>query len=103
MSRIIFDSRPPSEKRTEKFNFLSRLAPGETVDSAVITVLVESGVDPIPSDILSGSLSIASPIVSQDFLDGVVGVIYKVTCSAETSLGQVLQLAGYMAVVQDTQ
>jgi len=101
VSRLIFDSRPTTEKRTERFNFLSMLQPGVTISSATVAVIVESGDDANPQNIRSGSPSISGSIVFQKFYGGVPGVVYAATCTANTSDSQILQLTGYMAVVSD--
>lgn len=101
MSRVIFPPLPAGEIRQEGFNFLSLLAAGETISSATIAVEVHSGVDASPSDLLSGSDTTVDSVVYQKFtgVGGVLGVVYNVTCTAITSLGQTLQLSAYLAVV----
>jgi hypothetical protein len=101
MPRIIFDSRSPSSTRTEEFNFLGYLTAGETINSAVVGVIVFSGTDASPNALLSGAPAISGSSVRQKFSGGVPGVIYGAVCSATTSHGQVLQLGAFIAVLAD--
>ncbi len=99
MGRLIFDPRPSTEKRREVFDFLSDLAVGETISSASVAVTVFSGSDNNPNNTKSGSVSIDGSKVYQFFDNGTNGVLYLPTCTANTSLGQELQLSAYMAVI----
>ena len=83
------------------FNFISLLAPTETLSTATVTATVYSGLDPSPSSLVSGSASIVGQQVQQKVTGGVLGVIYELLCTVTTSLGQTLELCGYMAVIPD--
>lgn len=80
------------------FDFTSQLAVAETISSATVTATVYSGTDASPA-ILSGSPSVSGPRVSQTLTGGVVGVTYKLTCAATTSLSKVLVLAGFTTII----
>ena len=101
MSRVVLESKPLGETRTEAFNFLGRLAAGETISSAPIVASVYSGVDPNPAAIIFGVATISGSTISVKFTGGVLGVIYKVVVTAATSTGQTLQQVGLLAVVPD--
>jgi hypothetical protein len=101
MPRIVLAPRTPTSTRFESFDFTSLLASGETINTASLAVTVVSGLDAAPSGILSGSPSISGAVVKQLFTGGVSGVTYGIVCTANTSLGQSLQLAAYMSVVAD--
>jgi hypothetical protein len=86
------------------FNFISLLAPAETLSTAVVTATVYSGLDPNPSTIIAASATIAGQQVQQKLnlaTAGVLGVIYDLACSVTTNLGQTLRLCGYLAIIPD--
>jgi hypothetical protein len=74
------------------FNFVRRLAPGETISAATFTIEVHSGVDPNPSVMLVGggaSPTIDGPIVVNLVQGGVDGVTYCLRARVTTSQGSV--------------
>lgn len=81
------------------FDFTSQLPSGTTISSSSVAAAVYSGVDASPSSIISGSSSASGAVVTQNITAGVAGVIYFLTCTAITSGGLTLQLAGYLAVL----
>jgi hypothetical protein len=81
------------------FDFISRLAVGETISTATVTAVVYSGVDSTPSALISGSAAISGTQVTQLTVGGVLGVVYLLTCSVTTSGSQTLVLEGFMGVV----
>ena len=83
------------------FNFISLLAPTETLSTATVTATVYSGLDPSPSSIIPIAATIVGQQVQQKVTGGVLGVIYELLCTVTTSLGQTLELVGYMAVIPD--
>lgn len=98
MARIQFAPKLSGSTEQEIFDFISRLAIGETISSATVTASVYTGVDASPSAILSGSASISGTQVTQMVTAGVVGVIYQLSCAATTSAGKILLLQGLLAV-----
>ena len=99
MSRQIIEGKSVSETVTLAFSFLSHLATGETISSASTTATVYSGTDASPSSLISGAASISGSTVSQKVIGGTLGVTYILVCSAVTSLGQTLQISGYLVIV----
>jgi len=99
MSRQIIEGKSVSETVTLAFSFLSHLATGETISSASTTATVYSGTDASPSSLISGAASISGSTVSQKVTGGTLGVTYILVCSAVTSLGQTLQISGYLVIV----
>lgn len=83
------------------FPFISQLAIGETISTQAVVATVYTGVDVTPSAIVSGSAAASGTDVTQTITAGVAGVIYKLVCTITTSLGQTLQLPGYLAVAPD--
>lgn len=94
--RIEFESKLSGETVTLTFPFT--LPEGATISSATVVASVYSGTDSNPSAILSGSDSTSGSNILQKVTGGVEGVIYQLLCSATLSDGQILQLAGYLAV-----
>jgi hypothetical protein len=83
------------------FDFISRLGVTETLVSAVATATVYSGTDPSPGSIISGAAVISGTQVTQKVVGGLLGVIYEILITALTSLGQSLEMSGYLAIVPD--
>lgn len=81
------------------FEFVSDLAPTETISTQSVTCTVWSGIDANPSAMISGSASASGTVVTQKITAGVVGVVYYLLCTITTSLGQTLQSAGFLAVI----
>lgn len=99
--RAQLDPKLVNETRNYTFDFSSRLAAGETISTQTVTASVYSGVDASPSAIISGSASASGAVVTQKITAGTLGVIYELLCQITTSAGQTLDLAGYLAVIQD--
>jgi hypothetical protein len=103
MSRITLDGKLAGESVSTVFDFISRLATGETISTATVVASVYSGVDATPSAVISGSASISGTKVTQLVVAGVLGVMYKLVCTITTSASQTLQLSAYLAIVPDTE
>ena len=101
MTRVIFEGKRTGETVTETFNFISRLAAAETINSAVVTATVYSGTDASPSAIVSGSATISGQTVTQPITAGTLGVTYKLICTITTSLSQTLLLMAFLTIVPD--
>ena len=102
MSRQIIEGKQSGETVTLAFSFLSHLATSETISSASTTATVYSGTDASPSSLIGGAPSISGSTVSQKIIGGTLGVTYALVCSATTSLGQVLQISGYLVIVPNS-
>ncbi len=97
-SRVVFPPKGLGETLNLLFDFTSQLSSGETISAAEGTAAVYSGTDSSPSSLINGSATISGQQVTQSVTGGVEGVIYDVGMSITTSLGQILQMAGYVAV-----
>jgi hypothetical protein len=100
-SRDIFQTKPPTDTKFIAFDFTGNLSIGETIDTQECSAEVFSGTDANPGAIVSGSASANGAIVRQLFTAGVVGTVYTILCTIETSLGQTLTQAGYLAIVTE--
>jgi hypothetical protein len=103
MSRITLEGKLTSETVSTVFDFISRLAVGETISTQVVTASVYSGTDAAPSAIVSGSATASGTQVTQKITAGVLGVMYKLLCTITTSAGQTLSLSAFLAIVPDTE
>ncbi len=103
MSRVDFSSKLAGEAINEVFDFLSRLAVGETILSATCVASVYSGTDAAPQDLLGGSPLVVGSKVSQRIVGGVLGVTYELVCGATTSASQLLELSAFLCIVPDSQ
>jgi hypothetical protein len=101
MSRIISPVKFLGETVLIPFDFISRLDPVETISSPSLLATTFSGTDANPALILSGSPVILGSVVTQKISGGTVGATYNILCTVNTSLGQILQLATFIAVVPD--
>ena len=101
MSRVVFEGKLLGETVTETFDFTSRLGATETLSTAVVTASVYSGTDASPSAIISGSPTISGKKVTQKVTTGTLGVTYELLCTVSTSLGQTLQLSGFLVIIND--
>jgi len=98
MARIITAPKPSTDSLNYKFNFLSQLAPGETISTAVTTASVYTGVDANAAAVVSGVASISGTQVTQLLVGGVPGVVYQILCTITTSLGQTISLSTYLYI-----
>ena len=81
-------------------DFSDDLASGETITgSPVILVDVYTGADPDPSSILFNAATIAGNIVTQNVRLGLEGVIYDITFSVTTNLGNVFEHDCVLAIL----
>jgi len=102
MNRINLGVKSSGETTDVVFPFLSSLAIGESLSSAVTTAAVYSGTDASPSAIIDGSASVSSPNATQSITAGTSGVTYNLTCTGTSSTGQILTIVGYLVVVPTT-
>lgn len=102
--RIITQSKKTGEVILVQFDFLSRLASGETISTQSVAASVYSGVDASPSAIINGAASVSgTTIVQQSITGGVLGCIYALLCTITTSLGQTIQMSTLLAIEPTTQ
>jgi hypothetical protein len=99
MSTTIEDSKLEGETITLKFEMLSRLDVGETVETAICEAEVFSGTDATPEALLTGTATVSGSVVSQQITGGTVGVVYLVTCAIRTSLNNILLNRAKIAVL----
>ena len=98
-NRVTLPAKKIGETVIVPFDFISKLAMGETISGAVTTATVYTGVDSNPGAIIDGTATINGTVVNQLVTGGVLGTIYSLLVAATTSLGQTLELSGYLAIV----
>ena len=98
-THIIFDPKLTGATEPYVFPFTSMLASTETISAAAVTAEVYSGTDATPSAIISGAASISGSEVTQKITAGTVGVIYKLTCTMNTSLNYTRIMTAFLAVI----
>lgn len=99
--RVILSPKKLGEDVLIPMDFISRLGVGETIIGAAAAISVYSGTDPNVGTMLQGSPSVIQTVVEQFVANGVVGVIYELLYTVNTSAGQRLSLSGYFAVEPD--
>lgn len=99
MGRVIVDPAKIGEAVTIPFDFISGLEAGEVLTSASTTARLYTGTDGAPQSIISAAASVGGTIALQQVTPTIVGNIYDLTCTVITSLGNVLSLDAYFAIV----
>lgn len=99
MALLILPAKSQAEDIPVSFNFLDQLVFGEVVTGATITIVVYSGTDPNPGDMIAGVPVITSPTVTVPIQDGVVGTIYTIVCTVTGSDTHVYSQEGRLAVI----
>jgi len=97
MSKLIFESKYADASTRLTFDFISRLAIGETLSSVNLSSSVYSGVSVTALTLGAGSIS--GTRVTSLCAGGTEGVTYLVAAYATTSEGQILPLTGYLTIV----
>lgn len=92
-----FSDKDPSEVITLGFDYTRILGVGETVTSATWYAEDSDGV--AAANILSGSAVVATPIVKQIVIGGVVGTVYTHRSIAVTSAGRTLVLGNQQRII----
>lgn len=96
-----FPTKTVGVSKLYDFDFTSQLGNGETISTQTVQASVYSGNDPTPQAIVSGAATASGAVVSQLITAGIVGTVYNLLCTITTSLGQTLQLQGFLAISQD--
>jgi hypothetical protein len=99
--RVVLSPKKLGEDVLIPMDFISRLGVGETIIGASAAISVYSGTDPNVGTMLQGSPSVIQTVVEQFVSNGVIGVIYELLYTVNTSANQRLSLSGYFAVEPD--
>lgn len=84
-------------------SFADLLPPGTTITGIpIITVTLDTGNDPNPSNILYQGVTITNGnTIEQRFRLGVIGCIYQINFSVTNNAGQVFDKDSYLAILPD--
>jgi hypothetical protein len=96
MNNVTFRSAHVGETRNLAFDFISLLALGETISSAVASYAVYSGATAATATL--GSPATSGTIVTVAASSASEGVTFLVTVTVVTSLSQTLKLSGFLAM-----
>jgi len=102
MNTLIWGDKNPDEIIPYTVQFLDRLLVGETIVTPEVTILVFSGDDPAPSDMVvlgSVTLNTAANAINFVLTGGVPGAVYVVVVSAIISSGNLYMKVGRLAIV----
>ena len=86
-----FSPKNPADADVFTFDYAADMAPGDTMLGSTWAVFVETGVDPTPSVMISGSAASIGTTANQLMIGGVSGVYYRFECRAN-----ILQASGTM-------
>lgn len=98
MKKQIVLQKSPVEALPITFDFNHVLGFGDPIATAAVNIIVQSGTDPSPSDMLDGGPTYNDYSVTQVFKAGVVGNIYKISMSARTAGNSVYVVEGALYV-----
>jgi len=102
VTTLSFSNKRTGETITLSWEFVNDLVSGETITDATLTATVESGTDPNPENIVSGTPTVSGSVVAHDVTGGVEGVKYLLLMSIDTSTGQTLELPAFLTVTDET-
>lgn len=101
MSRILVQPKHSGETRTEYVDFSPFLVAGQAISSVSAACSVYAGADPSAAAMITLT-SFSGPVVAVTIAAGIVGNIYQVVVSVNTTgPTNVLQLSFYLAIVTD--
>lgn len=96
---IRLPEKRPAEEITVAFRFTRDLPDGVTLmPGATVSIAVRKGSDPDAAAMLAGVPAVSGSVVLQKVVAGLDRVQYQLTCLAETSTGDLLQLDGLLPV-----
>ncbi|MCA6484050.1 MAG: HK97 family phage prohead protease, partial [Chitinophagaceae bacterium] len=96
-----FSSKTMSEVYDLKFDFTDYLSDEDEIVFGSTEVKILSGKDPKYKQLLYGHVLQKGNVLSQRVQGGKVGVVYKITVTAETAKRQVLKLSGSLEIAPD--
>lgn len=99
VGRVILDPSKLGEAAIVPFDFISGLGVNEVLVSASTIAILNSGTDPSPQSIISAPATIGGTIAFQQVTPTILGNIYDLKCTVLTSLGNILVLDGYFAII----
>ena len=98
---MVLKSKKVGETLGYPVDFSSSLGPTETITVAGVTASVYTGVDPNPGALIFGVATVSGNIVNQGITGGVIGTVYELLYTVQTSLHQVIEISAFLAVEPD--
>lgn len=101
MWHFVEDSKYRAETISIVQSFADVMLPGDSISGTpTISITVSSGIDPTPSTILYEGVSVTNGnTVEQRFRLGIIGVIYCITFTIVTVMGETLEKECYLAIL----
>jgi hypothetical protein len=99
--RSIMQSKKAGETITYQFNFQASLAANETIIGSTSQCKVYQGIDPLPELLLQNNPNPIGVIVYQTITGGIVGVVYEIVVTITTSLNNIIEQTGALAIEAD--
>lgn len=99
--RVVLRSKKVGETLGYPVDFISSLAPGETINTSIVSVSVYAGIDPNPSAMITGTPTQSGTVVNQGITGGLLGNIYELLYKVTTSLNQTVEISAFLAVEPD--
>lgn len=93
-----FSYKLTTENELFGFDFSQVLDSGESISTASCSVIVMTGTDPNPSNILIGSAIITGTKANQRIANGISEVTYRLIMTITTSLGNTYTLVGDLPI-----
>lgn len=98
-SRVVLPAKAVGETCNYQIDFLSELQSDETVLQVTASMAVYCGSDATPSAMLVRDPWVRGSIATVPVTAGLRGVIYVLSCVAETDLLQIITIRAYLAVL----
>lgn len=96
-----FSYKLTTESELFGFDFSQVLTSGETLSTAVCTVIVMNGIDPNPDAILVGAAAITNSKANQRIAGGISEVTYRLVMTVTTSYGNTYTAVGDLPVYSE--
>jgi NADPH-dependent ferric siderophore reductase len=93
----VFDDKQPSEAYYVQFDF-TEAVDTDTISSATVTAVDESGTDVTTTIITAAKQTITSPSVYVWVKGGTSGTVYTITCIITSSSGEIYELDAQLPV-----
>jgi hypothetical protein len=89
---VDFDPAEQDESEPFAFDFVTELAPGETISTAAFTCTAKNGIDGAPASRLTGGATINGTVCTHTFAGALPGEVYVLHCEITTSLANTKSL-----------
>ena len=98
MKKAIVEQKAAAETLDVVFDFTSLMLFGDTIDAMSSVMSVESGTDPTPENMLTGTASFTARTTTQPVSGGIVGNTYRLAVSVHTVGNCVYVIEGLLCI-----